>query len=114
MKSRSIVAASVLVAALGSAAVAAADSKTVIEESPGKYIETRKNADGTESKYEVNREKGTAEYKDSRGVSVQERTENGKVKQEYKDENGCRKSVQRDLVTGEEKLVLHEGCQGDD
>src|SRR5215207_2235645 len=80
--------------------VAAAESKTEIKESDGKYEERYKNDDGTESEYHVDKKDGTHVYKDSNGVSVKEKSDDGKFKQQYKDGN-CEQTTEKNLATGE-------------
>ncbi|MFN2426988.1 MAG: hypothetical protein ABR587_11145 [Candidatus Binatia bacterium] len=110
MKARALtIAASFAAAALAMSQPAMAETKTVIEETPGKYTEQRKNADGTESELHINREEGTRVYKDSEGVEIKETIENGKIKQEYKDED-CKRSAQQNIATGDSKVVSEGDC----
>lgn len=88
---------------------ALAESETKIEEKDGKYSETHQEDDGTKSEYHVDKKDGTSVYKSSDGVSVKESTKDGQYKQEYKDKD-CEQSTQKDLVTGETKVVAKGDC----
>lgn len=85
------------------------DSKMQVNNTDQKYDEHYQNENGTESELHVNKEKGTSVYKDSDGVTVREKTENGKLKQEYND-GDCKQSTQKDLATGDTKVVAKGDC----
>ncbi len=88
---------------------ALAGSETQVKESDGKYEETYTGDDGTKSEYQVDKKNGTSVYKSSDGTSVKEETKDGKLKQEYK--NGdCEQSTEKDLVTGDTKVVAKGDC----
>ena len=86
-----------------------ADSETKIEESGGKVKETHTADDGTKTEYEVDKKDGSSVYKSSDGTSVKETTKDGKYKQEYKDKD-CEQSTEKDLVTGDTKVVAKGNC----
>jgi hypothetical protein len=86
------------------------DSKMQINNTDSKYDEHYQDDKGTESELHVNKEKGTSVYKDSDGVTVREKTENGKLKQEYND-GDCKQSTQKDLATGDTKVIAKGDCK---
>lgn len=94
---------------LGPMSTALADSKTVIETSPEKYSEKTRTDDGEKTKLEIDRETGSQVYKDSNGVVIKERTEDGKIKQDYKDDD-CERSARQDVVTGNSRVVSKGDC----
>ena len=94
---------------VGSSLPAFAETKTVIEEKDGKYKETFQDDEGTKSEYKVDKKEGTSVYKDTNGVSVKEKTEDGVLKQEYKDDD-CEQATEKNLVTGETKVVAKGDC----
>jgi hypothetical protein len=86
-----------------------AESRTVIESTPDKYTETRKGEDGTKTRLDIDRRTGSQVYKDSNGVVIKERVEDGKIKQDYKDDD-CKRSAQQDIVTGDSRVVREGDC----
>jgi hypothetical protein len=95
--------------ACGAPGAAVAESEVKIEEKDGKYSETYQGDDGTKSEYHVDKKEGTSVYKSSDGTSVKEATKDGKFKQEYKDKD-CEQSTEKDLVTGDTKVVSKGNC----
>ena len=95
--------------ACGAPLAALADDEVKIEEKDGKYKVTYQGDDGTKSEYNVDKKEGTSVYKSNDGTSVKETTKDGKFKQEYKDKD-CEQSTEKDLVTGDTKVVTKGDC----
>jgi hypothetical protein len=95
--------------ACGAPLAALADDEVKIEEKDGKYKETYQGEDGTKSEYVIDKKDGTTDYKSSDGTIVKETTKDGKYKQEYKNKD-CEQSTEKDLVTGDTKIVTKGDC----
>jgi hypothetical protein len=84
--------AAIVVAGLAAPLAAEADSKTVVEQTPGTYVEKHKGDDGDHTYKETNRD--------------------GKIVSQYRGKD-CKQDTVRNLATGEVKVVTKGDCDED-